>query len=62
MIVAARSALHKVVFMDDFVQDEIGEFPSRWSLSIGTFEVVEMDGERRLRCTANDGTIRMKLP
>jgi outer membrane protein OmpA-like peptidoglycan-associated protein len=48
--------------MDDFSQDELGEFPGRWSLAIGTFEVAEMGGERWLRCTANDGTIRMKLP
>ncbi len=52
----------KVLFMDDFTQDELGEFPSRWALSIGTFEVAEMGGERWLRCTARDGTIRMKLP
>ena len=35
-----------VLFMDDFSQDEIGEFPARWSLAIGTFEVAEMGGER----------------
>ena len=52
----------KVLFVDDFKQDELGEFPARWSLQIGTFEVAEMDGERWVRCTAVDGTIRMKLP
>jgi outer membrane protein OmpA-like peptidoglycan-associated protein len=51
-----------VLFIDDFKQDELGEFPSRWSLVIGTFEVAEMEGERWLRCVAADGTIRMKLP
>ena len=51
-----------VLFMDDFSQEELGEFPSRWNLAIGTFEVAEMGGERWLRCTASDGTIRMKLP
>jgi outer membrane protein OmpA-like peptidoglycan-associated protein len=52
----------KVLFIDDFRADELGEFPNRWSLSIGTFEVAEMGSERWLRCTARDGTIRMKLP
>ena len=52
----------KVLFVDDFKQDELGEFPARWALQSGTFEVAEMDGERWVRCTAVDGTIRMKLP
>ena len=52
----------KVLFLDDFTQDELGEFPARWRLMIGTFEVAEMNGERWLRCTAKDGTIAMKLP
>ena len=52
----------KVVFMDDFAREELGEFPTRWSLVIGTVEVAEMDGERWLRCMAADCTVRMKLP
>jgi len=52
----------KVLFTDDFKLDELGEFPAHWSLVLGTFEVAEMDGEHWLRCTAPDGTIRMKLP
>jgi hypothetical protein len=52
----------KVLFADDFTQDELGEFPARWKLSIGTFEVAEMKGERWLRCTSVDGTVMMKLP
>ena len=51
-----------VLFMDDFTQDELGEFPQRWSLKWGTFEVVEMEGERWLRCTSVDGRVRMKVP
>jgi OOP family OmpA-OmpF porin len=51
-----------VLFVDDFRQDELGEFPARWTLSIGTFETAEMDGERWLRCMSPDGTIRPKLP
>ena len=31
----------KVLFMDDFTMDELGEFPVRWTLVRGTFEVAE---------------------
>ncbi len=51
----------KVRFLDDFTQDELGEFPVRWKLVIGTFEVAEMEGERWLRCVSRDGMIRLKL-
>jgi outer membrane protein OmpA-like peptidoglycan-associated protein len=52
----------KVLFADDFARDELGEFPARWTLSIGTFEVAEMAGERWMRSTGDDGTVSMKLP
>jgi outer membrane protein OmpA-like peptidoglycan-associated protein len=52
----------KVLFFDDFTQDELGEFPARWKLEIGTLEVAEMSGQRWLRCTSVDGTIAMKAP
>ncbi len=51
-----------VLFMDDFTQDDLGEFPARWTLKLGTFETAERAGERWLRCAGSDGTIRMKLP
>ena len=37
----------KVLFADDFTQDELGEFPARWKLLEGTWEVtsVQRDGE-----------------
>lgn len=52
----------RVLFLDDFDQDELGEFPVRWKLVQGTFEVAELEGERWLRCVSPDGRIRMKLP
>jgi outer membrane protein OmpA-like peptidoglycan-associated protein len=52
----------RVILVDDFKQDELGEFPARWRLAEGTFEVAEMDGERWLRCTSADGRVRLKLP
>jgi hypothetical protein len=51
-----------VIFLDDFTQDELGEFPARWDLKEGTFEIAEMDGERWLRCVSSSGTVRMKVP
>ncbi|HEU4334433.1 MAG TPA: OmpA family protein [Candidatus Eisenbacteria bacterium] len=51
-----------VILWDDFTQDELGEFPAKWRLSSGTFEVAETKGERWLRCTSDDGHIRMKAP
>ena len=51
-----------VMFYDDFTQDELGEFPVRWKLVQGTFEVAEFEGERWLRCVSNDSHIRMKVP
>jgi len=51
----------KVLFADDFTQDELGEFPVRWALKLGTFEVAEMKGERWLRTTSDDGRVRMKV-
>jgi len=51
-----------VMFADDFTQDDLGEFPARWKLSTGTFEVAEMEGQRWLRCLSQDGVIRMKMP
>jgi hypothetical protein len=52
----------RVILADDFTQDELGEFPAQWRLSSGNFEVAEMGGERWLRCTSVDGSVRMKLP
>lgn len=51
-----------VMFADDFTQDDLGEFPARWKLSTGTFEVAETEGQRWMRCVSEDGVIRMKVP
>jgi OOP family OmpA-OmpF porin len=51
-----------VIFFDDMKQDELGEFPARWNLVRGTWEVAELEGERWLRCTSTSGTVRMKVP
>jgi outer membrane protein OmpA-like peptidoglycan-associated protein len=51
-----------VMFYDTFTQDELGEFPARWKLVSGTFEVAEAGGERWVRCVSTDGQIQMKVP
>jgi len=52
----------KVILLDDFTQDELGEFPVRFRPIMGTFEVAESAGERWLRCVSGDGTVELKLP
>ena len=50
----------KVIFYDDLAGEEIGEFPSRWQLDDGVFEVVKQGSENYIMCT-NEGKIRPKL-
>jgi outer membrane protein OmpA-like peptidoglycan-associated protein len=35
----------KIIFEDDLIGEENGEFPSRWDLAAGVAEVAEVDGE-----------------
>lgn len=51
-----------VMFYDSFTQDDLGEFPARWKLVSGTFEVAEAGGTRWVRCVSVDGQIQMKMP
>jgi len=50
----------KVIFFDDLSGEEIGEFPSRWKLDRGVFEVVKQGGENHIMCS-DEGYIRPKL-
>jgi OOP family OmpA-OmpF porin len=50
----------KVIFYDDLSGEEIGEFPSRWRLDNGVFEVAKQGGKNWILCT-NEGTIRPKI-
>jgi len=52
----------KLLFYDDFSQDELGEFPAHWTLKQGTLEVAELNGQRWLRSTAIDSHFAMKAP
>jgi OOP family OmpA-OmpF porin len=50
----------KVIFYDDLAGEEIGEFPSRWQLDKGVFEVAKQGSENYIMCT-DEGRIRPKL-
>ena len=51
----------KVIFYDDMKDDEEGEFPYRWNLDRGVFEVVRLGKEFWIMCT-DGGPIRPKMP
>jgi len=50
----------KVIFYDDFSSEEMGEFPSRWRLDEGVFEVAKQGGKNYILCT-DRGSIRPKI-
>jgi outer membrane protein OmpA-like peptidoglycan-associated protein len=50
----------KVILFDDLSGEEIGEFPSRWKLDRGVFEVVKQGGENYIMCS-DEGYIRPKV-
>jgi len=50
----------RVIFYDDLAGEEIGEFPSRWKLDSGVFEVVKQGNENFIMCS-DEGYIRPKL-
>jgi len=49
-----------VIFFDDLSGEEVGEFPSRWKLDDGVFEVARQTGENWILCS-DKGTIRPKV-
>ncbi len=51
----------KVIFYDDLKDEEEGEFPYRWNLERGVFEIARMGGEYWILCT-DDGYILPKMP
>jgi OOP family OmpA-OmpF porin len=50
----------KVIFYDDMKGDEEGEFPRRWNLERGVFEVVRLGSEYWIMCT-DKGSVRPKI-
>jgi OOP family OmpA-OmpF porin len=51
----------KVIFFDDLAKEEMGEFPSRWGLNDGVFEVVRQGGRNWVLCT-DKGSLFPKVP
>lgn len=51
----------KVIFYDDLSNEEEGEFPYRWNLDNGVFEIARMGGEYWILCT-DEGIILPKTP
>ncbi len=51
----------RVIFAEDFANDNIGDFPKRLELKGGNFDVVEWNGARFLRATSH-GQIMVPLP
>lgn len=51
---------NKVIFYDDMKNEEEGEFPYRWNLDRGVFEVVRLGKDYWIMCT-DGGSIRPKI-
>ncbi|HOP07528.1 MAG TPA: CsgG/HfaB family protein [candidate division Zixibacteria bacterium] len=51
----------KVIFFDDLIDDEEGDFPYRWDLKKGVYEVARFKGQKWILCT-NSGEICPRLP
>ena len=50
----------RVIFYDDLSTEELGEFPSRWRLDNGVFEIANQGGRNWIMCT-DQGTIRPRI-
>lgn len=50
-----------IVLYEDFLRDRVGDFPRRFELVEGSFEIVEWEGGRYLRAIAN-GMLAIPLP
>ncbi len=51
----------KVIFYDDLAKEELGEFPSRWNLQRGVYEIAKAAGQTWILCT-DEGAISPKIP
>lgn len=50
----------KVIFYDDLAREELGEFPSRWDLTRGVFEIAKAEGRNWVMCS-DHGKITPKI-
>ena len=47
----------EIIFDDDFAEEQLGEFPSKWDVSSGNAEVAIIDGRKVLMCADGDITV-----
>lgn len=54
----------EIIFDDDFADEQLGEFPSKWDVSSGNAEVATIDGRKVLMCADGGTTVYplMKKP
>lgn len=50
---------NRVIFFDDYLADQVGNFPKRLTFRMGNMDVVELGGERFLRVT---GSSKLGIP
>jgi outer membrane protein OmpA-like peptidoglycan-associated protein len=50
----------RVIFYDDLSTEEMGEFPSRWRLDSGVFEIANQGGRNWILCT-DQGWVRPRI-
>ena len=46
-----------ILFEDDFANEQMGEFPSKWDISDGSLEVASVNGKKYAHSNASGGTI-----
>jgi OmpA-OmpF porin, OOP family len=51
----------EILFYEDYARDRVGDFPRRFNLVQGNWEIVEWEGARYLRATSN-GLLAIPLP
>ena len=46
-----------ILFEDDFANEQMGEFPSKWDISDGSLEVASVNGKKYAHSNASGGTV-----
>ena len=46
---------NRVLFFEDYAQDNVGDFPRRWGFESGNWEIVDWQGARYLRSEGHGG-------
>ena len=46
-----------IIFEDDFANEQMGEFPSKWDISDGSLEVASVNGKKYAHSNASGGSV-----